>query len=127
MIRSFRGTLAALIFQQRRVPKGFPTDVAKVTRRKLVQLNNATMLGDLVAPPGNRLEPLRGERAGRFSIRINAQFRICFEWRPDGVHHVEIVGAVGADVSTGAKGVAVADPDAAERLPAASVARTVYA
>jgi len=51
MIRSFRGTLAALIFQQRRVPKGFPTDVAKVARRKLVQLNNATMLGDLVAPP----------------------------------------------------------------------------
>jgi hypothetical protein len=45
MIRSFRGTLAALMFQQRRVPKGFATDVAKVARRKLVQLNNATMLG----------------------------------------------------------------------------------
>jgi len=53
MIRSFQGALAALIFQQRRVPKGFPTDVAKVARRKLVQLNNATMLGDLVASPGN--------------------------------------------------------------------------
>jgi len=50
MIRSFQGALAALIFQQRRVPKGFPTDVAKVARRKLVQLNNATMLGDLVSP-----------------------------------------------------------------------------
>jgi toxin HigB-1 len=61
MIRSFRGALAALIFEQRRVPKGFPTDVARVARRKLVQLNNAMMLGDLAAPPGNRLEALRGD------------------------------------------------------------------
>jgi hypothetical protein len=50
----FRGRpQRALIFRQRRVPKGFPTDLARVARRKLVQLNNATMLGDLVAPPGN--------------------------------------------------------------------------
>jgi proteic killer suppression protein len=70
MIRSFRGTLAALILQERRVPKGFPTDVAKVARRKLVQLNNAVTLGDLAAPPGNRLEALRGDLAAITVTRI---------------------------------------------------------
>ena len=85
------GTFAALIFQQRRVPKGFPTDVAKVARRKLVQLNNATMLGDLVAPPGNRLEALRGDLAGKHSIRINDQWRIVFLWSDQGPEEVEIV------------------------------------
>jgi proteic killer suppression protein len=91
MIRSFRGTFAASIFRQRRVPKGFPTDVAKVARRKLVQLNNAAMLGDLVAPPGNRLEALRGDLAGKHSIRINDQWRIVFQWRDQGPEEVEIV------------------------------------
>jgi toxin HigB-1 len=57
----------------------------------LQQLNAATQLDDLRAPPGNRLEALRGERAGLYSIRINAQFRICFAWRDDGIHDVEIV------------------------------------
>jgi toxin HigB-1 len=91
MIRSFRGALAALIFQQRRVPKGFPTNVAKVARRKLVQLNNATMLGDLAAPPGNRLEALRGDLAGKHSIRINGQWRIVFRWTVQGPEDVEMV------------------------------------
>ena len=68
MIRSFRGALAELILQQRRVPKGFPTDIAKVARRKLVQLDGAILLGDLAAPPGNRLEALRGDLAGKHSI-----------------------------------------------------------
>jgi proteic killer suppression protein len=91
MIRSSRGALAELIFEQRRVPKGFPTDIAKVARRKLVQLNNATMLGDLAAPPGNRLEPLRGDLAGKYSIRINDQWRIVFRWTDEGPDQVEIV------------------------------------
>jgi len=91
MIRSFRGALAAAILQERRVPKGFPTDVAKVARRKLVQLNNAAMLGDLAAPPGNRLEALRGDLAGKHSIRINDQWRIVFRWRLEGPEEVEIV------------------------------------
>jgi toxin HigB-1 len=91
MIRSFRGALAELIFGQRRVPKGFPTDVAKVARRKLVQLNNATMLGDLASPPGNRLEALRGYRAGNYSIRINDQWRIVFRWTEGGPEQVETV------------------------------------
>jgi proteic killer suppression protein len=91
MIRSFRGALAELILEQRRVPKGFPTDIASVARRKLVQLNNAAVLGDLAAPPGNRLEALRGDLAGRHSIRINDQWRIVFRWSEGGPEQVEIV------------------------------------
>lgn len=91
MIKSFRGALAELILQQRRVPKGFPTDIAKVARRKLVQLNNAAVLGDLKAPPGNRLEALHGDLAGRHSIRINDQWRIVFRWTNEGPEQVDIV------------------------------------
>ena len=54
-------------------------------------LNNAQSLDDLRVPPGNRLEPLRGDRAGKFSIRINDQWRICFEWRINDAFEVEIV------------------------------------
>lgn len=91
MSRSFRGALAELILQQRRVPKGFPTDIAKVARRKLVQLDGAILLGDLAAPPGNRLEALRGDLAGKHSIRINDQWRIVFQWTDAGPEQVEIV------------------------------------
>ena len=91
MIRSFRGALAELILQQRRVPKGFPTDIAKVARRKLVQLDGAILLRDLAAPPGNRLEALRGDLAGKHSIRINDQWRIVFQWTDAGPEQVEIV------------------------------------
>ena len=91
MIKSFCGALAELILQQRRVPKGFPTDISKVARRKLVQLNNAAALGDLAAPPGNRLEALRGDLAGRHSIRTNDQWRIVFGWTNEGPEQVEIV------------------------------------
>jgi proteic killer suppression protein len=54
-------------------------------------LNNAQSLDDLRVPPGNRLEPLRGDRGGKFSIRINDQWRICFEWRINDAFEVEIV------------------------------------
>ena len=91
MIRSFRGPIAELILWQRRIPKGFPTDIVKVARRKLVQLNNARVLGDLSAPPGNRLEALRGNLAGRHSIRINDQWGIVFRWTDAGPGQVEIV------------------------------------
>ncbi|MGC9956289.1 type II toxin-antitoxin system RelE/ParE family toxin [Roseiarcus sp.] len=90
MIRSFRGAFAELILEQRRVPKGFPSDIAKVARRKLVQLNAASALGDLAAPPGNRLEALRGDLAGKHSIRINDQWRIVFRWSESGPEQVEI-------------------------------------
>jgi toxin HigB-1 len=90
MIRSFRGAFAQLILRDRQVPKGFPVGVAKVARRKLVQLNNAAVLGDLAAPPGNRLEAMRGALAGKHSIRINDQWRIVFRWTASGPEEVEI-------------------------------------
>jgi proteic killer suppression protein len=73
VIRSFKGKLAEMILRDRQVPKGFPTSFAKVARRKLVQLNNAGVLGDVAVPPGNRLEVLIGNFAGKHSIRINDQ------------------------------------------------------
>lgn len=66
-------------------------DVTAVARRKLRQLEIAGQLGDLRVPPGNRLEALKGDRAGQHSIRINDQFRICFRWTPAGPADVEIV------------------------------------
>jgi plasmid maintenance system killer protein len=67
VIKSFKGEFAEAIHSGRRIPKGFPADVAKVARRKLVQLNNAALLGDLATPPGNRLEALKG-RARRQAL-----------------------------------------------------------
>jgi proteic killer suppression protein len=91
MIRGFRGKFAETIFRGRQVPKGFPADIAKAARRKLVMVNNAGALEDLKSPPGNRLEVLRGDLAGKHSVRINDQWRIVFRWTPDGPEEVEIV------------------------------------
>lgn len=68
-----------------------PSDIQAVALRKLRLLNQAKVLGDLRAPPGNRLEALRGERAGQHSVRINDQWRICFVWSEGGPADVEIV------------------------------------
>ena len=91
MIRSFKGNLAEAILRGRQAPKGFSFAVAKVARRKLVQLNNAGVLGDLSVPPGNRLEALKGDLAAKHSIRINDQWRIVFRWTAAGPEDVEIV------------------------------------
>jgi proteic killer suppression protein len=91
VIRGFKGRFAEAILAERRQPKGFPADLLRVARRKLVQLNNAQSLSDLAAPPGNRLEVLKGDRAGMHSIRINDQWRVVFRWREDGPAAVEIV------------------------------------
>jgi proteic killer suppression protein len=91
MIRSFKGKFAEAILRGREVPKGLSLPLAKLARRKLVQLNNSPMLGDLASPPGNRLEALRGTLAGRHSIRINDQWRIVFRWTNAGPEEVEIV------------------------------------
>ena len=91
MIRTFKGKLAEAILRGRQAPKGFSFAVAKVARRKLVQLNNAGVLGDLSVPPGNRLEALKGDLAGKHSIRINDQWRIVFRWTAAGPEDVEIV------------------------------------
>ena len=65
--------------------------IAAVARRKLRQLGIAGALSDLRVPPGNRLERLRGDRAGQYSIRVNDQFRLCFRWTAAGAEEVEIV------------------------------------
>jgi proteic killer suppression protein len=65
--------------------------ITSIAMRKLAMLNRAQRLEDLRIPPGNRLEALRGDRAGQFSIRINAQWRVCFEWRDGHACNVEIV------------------------------------
>ena len=65
--------------------------IERAARRKLRYLNAAIRLDDLLAPPGNRLEALKGDRKGQFSIRINDQWRICFRWADNDAHDVEIV------------------------------------
>jgi len=65
--------------------------IEKVARRKLRMLEAAKRLADLAAPPGNRIEALAGDRKGQHSVRINDQWRICFVWRDDAAHDVEIV------------------------------------
>ena len=71
-------------------PKGFPSDVFKVARRKLGMVDAAMSLDVLRSPPGNMLEMLRGDRRGQHSIRVNDQFRLCFRWTDAGPEDVEI-------------------------------------
>jgi proteic killer suppression protein len=68
-----------------------PVAIQQVARRKLRMLHNAASLDDLRIPPANRLEALKGDRKGWHSIRINDQWRICFQWKAGDVHDVEIV------------------------------------
>jgi proteic killer suppression protein len=91
VIKTFRGAWAEMIFANRKVPKGFPTEIAKIARRKLVMVNNAGALSDLKMPPGNHLEALTGNLKGKHSIRINNQWRIVFRWTASGPEEVEIV------------------------------------
>ncbi len=67
------------------------SNISKVARRKLRQLEIANLLDDLRVPPGNHLEALKGDRAGQYSIRINDQWRVCFPWTDAGAENVEIV------------------------------------
>lgn len=91
MIRSFKGKFAQAILGERRTPKGFPSDLGGISRRKLVQLDAAAGLSDLMVPPGNRLEALKGDLRGYHSIRVNDQWRIIFRWTEVGPEDVEIV------------------------------------
>ena len=90
MIQSTRGKRAADAMRGR-YGKGFPTEIVTRTRAMLTAMNAAQALNDLRLPPGNRLEALRGDRAGQHSLRINAQWRICFVWTPTGPADVKIV------------------------------------
>jgi toxin HigB-1 len=71
--------------------KSWGRDVQNVARRKLAYLNQAVTLIDLRTPPGNRLEKLKGDRPGRFSIRVNDQYRLCFRWHDGNASEVELV------------------------------------
>ena len=88
MIRSFRDKKTERLFAGESV-KEF-SGIRNVAERKLTMLDSAADLKDLLAPPGNRLEKLKGDRTGQHSIRINDQWRICFIWKADGPHEVEI-------------------------------------
>jgi proteic killer suppression protein len=90
MIETFSCQETESIFHGRRSRK-LPPAMQQAARRKLIYLNEANELSDLRSPPGNRLEALKGNLAGSFSIRINQQWRICFEWRDGNAHDVRIV------------------------------------
>ncbi len=90
MIRSFRCKETESIFN-RNYSKKFPFSIQRVALRKLRMLNQARNLNDLRVPPGNKLESLKGDRKGQMSIRINEQWRICFEWHENDAYNVEIV------------------------------------
>ena len=89
MIRSFKDRDTRRFFEGHRVPafQGFADQAA----RRLTLLDSADALQDLAGLPSNRLEVLRGDRAGQHSIRINSQWRVCFRWDADGPCDVEIV------------------------------------
>ncbi len=87
--KSFRSKETEQLHARRRVRRF--RDIERVAERKLRQLDVATELRDLASPPGNHLEVLKGDREGQHSIRINAQWRICFVWRDGDAYDVEIV------------------------------------
>jgi len=89
LIQSFRCSDTAKLFQDQAVKRFRP--VERVARRKLLFLHHAKRLDDLRSPPGNRLEALKGDRAGSYSIRVNDQWRICFSWRSGDEYDVEII------------------------------------
>jgi proteic killer suppression protein len=89
VIRTFKSRETRALAKGDRVPRF--VKIATVARRKLRQLEIAGRLDDLRIPPGNRLESLKGNRAGQYSIRINDQYRLCFRWTATGAEDVEIV------------------------------------
>jgi len=90
MIISFRSKETEKVWEGG-FSKKLPPDIQKVARRKLRMLNNSNTINDLRIPPSNMLETLKGDRKGQYSIRINDQWRICFEWQNGHCLNVEIV------------------------------------
>jgi toxin HigB-1 len=90
MIGNFKCKETELIWNGT-VSRKLPGDIQQVARRKLRMLNNAKVIGDLRIPPNNRLEALKGDLEGQYSIRINRQWRICFVWENGVVSNVAIV------------------------------------
>jgi toxin HigB-1 len=90
VIKNFKNKETEKIFNRQRTKK-LPADIQQTALRKLRMLNRAMTLQDLLIPPANRLERLKGDRTGQYSIRINSQWRICFEWQDGNAFNVEIV------------------------------------
>ena len=88
-IKSFKCAETELLFGGTRVRRF--VNIEAVAMRKLAMLNRAGRIDDLRVPPGNRLEALKGDRSGQYSIRVNDQYRICFVWTASGPSNVEIV------------------------------------
>ncbi|MCC5869231.1 MAG: type II toxin-antitoxin system RelE/ParE family toxin [Gammaproteobacteria bacterium] len=93
MIESFGNRLAEDLFydRQSKATRAFPKELVRAARRKILVLHDAAELADLRAPPGNRLESLRGKWRGYFSIRINDQWRIVFKWNSGRAGEVAVV------------------------------------
>jgi toxin HigB-1 len=89
VIKSFADKETERLFGGRK-SKAVPTELRERALSKLLVLNAATNVEDLRAPPGNRLEKLRGDREGQYSIRVNRQYRVCFSWIGADAHDVEI-------------------------------------
>jgi len=89
MIRGFRCSDTQALFESGRSRRF--SSIARVATRKLAQLDAAQTLEFLRSPPGNRLEALRGDRRGQYSVRVNDQYRLCFRWTPEGPVDVELV------------------------------------
>ena len=90
MIVGFRSSETERVWEGR-FSRALPREIQETALRKSRMLNNARTLADLAVPPNNRLEALKGNRAGQHSIRINQQWRICFVWTQGGPDRVEIV------------------------------------
>ena len=89
MIKTFKEGETQKIYLRQRSRK-LPSDIQQVALRKLRMINNAVSLNDLRVPPANRLEKLKGNRSGQWSIRINDQWRVCFRWEGSDAYEVEI-------------------------------------
>ena len=90
MIQSFKCKETEKIWNQE-YSKKFSEDIQRVALRKLFMIQRAKELKDLMIPPANRLEKLKGDRKNQYSIRINDQYRICFQWEDSNAYNVEIV------------------------------------
>jgi len=90
MIQSFADGDTERLFRGQ-APRRLPSDIWRRGARKLLLIHAVADVWELRVPPGNRLELLKGGRAGQYSIRINDQWRVCFEWRDGNAHAVEIV------------------------------------
>ena len=89
MIKSFRDKEAEKVYS-REGSRKLPEDIQQVTLRKLRMINNAKNMNDLRIPPANKLEKLKGNREGHYSVRINDQWRICFKWVDGDAYEAEV-------------------------------------